>query len=81
MKFKFLSVLNTISFKSSHMPIFSLVLVFYLLVTILVKNGRKSDTYLTHICRLPWCIESPQRIDKKPELSAHTVLSSAVEVD
>ena len=30
-----------------------------------LKKGQRSDTYLPHICRLPWSIENPKRTEKK----------------
>ena len=38
-----------------------------------IKRGERSDTYLTHVYRLPWSIGSPERTDKKQELSVNTV--------
>ena len=29
-----------------------------------LKRGERSDTYLTHVCRLPQSIESLERMDK-----------------
>jgi hypothetical protein len=34
----------------------------------MVKKGERSDTYLTHDCRLLWSLE---RMVKKPDLSAN----------
>ena len=38
-----------------------------------LKRGERSNTYLTHVCKLPWSVQSLERIDKKLELSVNTV--------
>ena len=38
-----------------------------------LKRGESSYAYLTRVCRLPRSVESLERIDEKPELSANTV--------
>ena len=38
-----------------------------------LKREERSNAYLTHGCGLPWSVECPKRIDKKPELSANAV--------
>ena len=38
-----------------------------------LKWGERIDAYLTHVCRLPQNVESLERTDKNPELSANTV--------
>ena len=42
-----------------------------------LQRDERSDTYLAHVCRLSQSLESLERTDKKPELSANIV---AVEV-
>ena len=38
-----------------------------------LKRGERSDNYLAHVYRIPWSLESPERRDKKKELSANIV--------
>ena len=44
------------------------------------KSGGKMQTYLTHVCRLPWSLENLERIDRKEDLSVNTVAFTAVEI-
>ena len=34
-----------------------------------LNRVERSDTYLIHVCRLPWRVERLERIDKKPKCS------------
>ena len=39
----------------------------------MLKRKEMRATYLTHVCRLQWGIESVQKIDENQKLSASTV--------
>ena len=47
----------------------------------MLKRGERSNTYLTHVCRLPKNGERLERINLKKELSANTVAFFSLEVD
>ena len=33
--------------------------------TFCLKRGERNNTYMTHVCRQQWNVETPERIDKK----------------